>query len=135
MPHQLARPILQRLVKVGKPFATRYITTQYGAIAGQIAGVAISVGIGDYSGAFTGLADYYRGRPPARGNPPFGYFDGGEVVGPPNGPFFETLRSVSYRPNRYGNKRDHKSCKRCRRKCCRPRQRSSSRKYRKSYLR
>ena len=47
--------ILQQLVKRSKPAIVQHITAGYGELAGGIAGVGISVAIGDYYGAFQGL--------------------------------------------------------------------------------
>ena len=101
------RFIIQQLVKRGKPAFVKHVSQEYGQIAGSIAGIALSVSVGDYYGAFTGISGKWGNNPPDSRNPPFGYFPGGEdVIGPPNGQFRETLRpGKSYSRIRRGNRR------------------------------
>ncbi len=112
--------VKQGIKQVLKSRAKQYITQEYGAIAGGIAGIAISAGTGDYYGAVRDIGDYFRGGKPDNRNPTFGYYDKGEdqLDGTASGPLSETLRTVQpfYRGNRRGSKR--KYCKGCRRYNC-----------------
>ncbi len=122
----IQRRIVQSLVARAKPRFTKYITSQYGEVAGFAAGVAISVGAGDYYGAFTGAADYLGGKPPGGRNPPFGYFPGAGLNGPTNGSFNQALRPVQYR---YRNRRNSKYTRGCA-CCCKRRKQHSFRRRR-----
>ncbi len=124
MVHQLARPIVQRLAQVGKPFIQRYVTKNYGEIAGTAAGIAISLSVGDYYGAFSGITGNSGDEPPGGRNPPFGYYPGEGVNGKGNGTQYQTYNSVQYSNNRRGRKKRYCACRRyTSRKYYRPRRR------------
>ncbi len=107
------RYVVQQLAKKSKPFIQRYVTSQYGEIAGFAVGTAISVGVGDYYGAFTGASDYIGDKPPGGRNPPFGYYPGGTVNGQTNGTFHKTLRTNQYFTNPRRGKIGHNPCVVC----------------------
>ncbi len=107
---QVRQKIFQHLVKRGKPVAVKYITAGYGELAGGIAGVGISVAIGDYYGAFQGLSGNNRDGPFNGRNPPFGYFEGEGINGSPPGAQYQTLRTVAHKPNRIRNRGKQLSC-------------------------
>ncbi len=130
------RYIVQQLLKRTKPTIVKHVTAGYGELAGGIAGVAISVSIGDYYGAFTGLpSNRGNGETPSR-NPPFGYLEGESPVnGATNRPFNQALRPVQF-----GNGRRRNSyCAQCRRfckcRCNKSGKRSPGRKRNQGYLR
>jgi len=130
------RYIVQRLAQRYKPGITKYITQEYGQIAGSIAGVAISVGAGDYYGAITGITGKFGNNPPDDRAPPFGYFDqGGGMNGKANGSFSQTLRPIQYPNNRRrrGSRSNYCKCRKYRRS--KYRKRSRGRKQYKGYLR
>ncbi len=99
------RYFVQRMATRAKPYIRQYVKREYGEIAGLAAGVAISVGVGDYSGAFRDFGRHLEGRRPNSQNPPFGFFDGtgtDGVNGSGNGAFHQTLlpTNVNKRYNR-----------------------------------
>ncbi len=124
------RYVVQQLVKRGKSRFVNYVTQEYGQLAGGAAGIALSVSVGDYYGALTGITGNFGNNPPDRRNPPFGYLEGDAPVnGPTNGSFNQALRPVQsgkyYRRSKARFKR---------RKCCpcKPK-RSSQRSRRRMY--
>ncbi len=90
--------IVQQLVKSQRGRIKNYLTQEYGQFIGGAAGVAISIGVGDYYGALTGITGNYGNEPPDKRNPPFGYLEGDALNGPTNGSFSKTLR-----PNQFIN--------------------------------
>ncbi len=110
------RVIVQQLVKRGKSRFVKYVTDEYGQFAGGAAGVAISISVGDYYGAFTGITGNFGNNPPDRRNPPFGYLEGAQTLdGPSNGAFHQALRptrSKKYNRRRIRRPRDSGCC------CC-----------------
>ncbi len=129
MVHGIIKPVLQYVVKTrGKQFQ-KYISKEYGQIAGTIAGTAIGIVAGE--GIFSSINKGLTGDDsPYDRTPPFGYFDpngnGGGVNGQSNSSFQKTHRLRIYK---YGRRRVRKSLRnRC--CCCRPtkyRRRSSRR--------
>ncbi len=110
-----SRYVKQRLVTIAKPRITHYISQEYGQIAGSIAGIALSVSVGDYYGAITGISGKFGNNPPDDRAPPFGYFDGSQaIIGPSFGTQYKALRTFSNRSNRNRRCPKHCSCKRCR---------------------
>ncbi len=98
--------IRQRLATTAKPYIVKHVTAGYGELAGGIAGVGISIAIGDYYGAFTGITGNIGNKPPNGRNPPFGYLERREGLnGPTNGTFNQTYRANI---NRNGNRRNRK---------------------------
>ncbi len=125
------RYIVQRMVKTAKPYIVKHVTQGYGEIAGLAVGVGISIAAGDYYGAFTGASDYLGGKPPNSRNPPFGYYpgEGGVNVGTTSSQFQKTLRPshIVYRSKRSYRKRNY--CE-CRRRSAKSTVRRSRRRYR-----
>ncbi len=120
MPHQVVRPILQRLVTTSKPFVQRYVSKHYGEIAGSLAGIAISISAGDYYGAISGLTNTGSNGPPSDRNPAFGYYQpdssgGGTIGGSSGSTQYQTLRTTKF-GNR--NRRRKHSVQCCH--CCKP---------------
>ncbi len=131
----LTRSVGQFLVKRGKQKFVNYISQEYGQLAGGAAGIALSISVGDYYGAFTGISSKFGDSPHDRRNPPFGYIEGDAVNGTPNYQFHKTYSPIQYRyrnKRRRYNSRVVKCCKRCQQK---PSLRSRRRFRRKSYLR
>ncbi len=121
------RRVLQYVVKKSKPTIQRYLTQEYGQFIGGAAGIAISVGIGDYYGAISGITGSSGPGTPKRGDPPFGYFPGEGLNGKTNSSFNQTLRAaqlsnrrIRRRPNRDNDcccvTRRHRRSKRSRRR-------------------
>ncbi len=106
------RYVKQRLVTAAKPRITSYISQEYGQIAGAAAGIALSVSVGDYYGALTGISGKFGDSPPDDRAPPFGYLSEGDGLnGPTHGTFHQTLRPTEYRNNRSRDKYKYKLCK------------------------
>ncbi len=115
MVHQLARPIVQQLVKRGKSKFVNYISQEYGQIAGGAAGIALSISVGDYYGAFTGITGNFGNNPPDRRNPPFGYLEGSQGInGSTNGAFHQTLRPTGFKVYNRRSGRSACDCRKCR---------------------
>ncbi len=108
------RYILQQLVKRGKPGFTKYVSQEYGQIAGSIAGIALSVGVGDYYGAITGVTGKFGAGPPDERNPPFGYLGEG-LNGPPNGAFRKAHSTKVYSNRNRRNRSNIRDSEKC---CC-----------------
>lgn len=104
------RRVIQYLVARAKPRFTKYIASEYGEVAAFATGIGISVGVGDYYGAFTGATDFIGGKPPGGRNPPFGYYPGGPLNGPSNGTFHETLRPNNSKYRNYSGKKRRNNC-------------------------
>ncbi len=124
---KIGQRLVQQLVKRSKPAIVRSVTAGYGELAGGIAGVGISIAIGDYYGAFTGITgNRGNGETPSR-NPPFGYLEGEKLNGLTSSTFNKTLL-----PNQFGNRRRRNTFNRCCNVCSsyrrrRPRKRNSRR--------
>ncbi len=130
------RYIVQQVAKRVKPGFVNYVSQQYGAAAGTIAGIGFSVAAGDYYGALTGLTGKPGSDSPYDRNPPIGYYEpGGGLNGSTPGTQYQALRVVqySYRNRRSSCRQDCRGCSRCLRQ--KHRRRSRRRKFNKSYLR
>ncbi len=119
--------IRQRLAQVAKPYAVRYITKHYGTMSGQIAGLGISIAVGDYYGAIKGISVPIGDKPFRDRDTPFGYYPGGKVDGQTNGSFGKALRASQYPNGKYKHRKKQQycqcGCKRCKRPGLRSRRR------------
>ncbi len=121
--------VKQYAKQVLKQRAKKYVTQEFGHIAGGIAGIAISAGSGDYYGAVRDIGDIIRGGKPDKRNPPFGYYNQGDETldGASSSSLGETLRSVQFKPSSYSFKRQRKDCTCGRKYYCKPCRRSRRR--------
>ncbi len=104
----IQRYAVQQLVKRAKPGITQYFAREYGQFIGGAAGVALSVSVGDYYGALTGITGNFGNNPPDRRNPPFGYLEGNEINGQTNYSFHQTLRPTRF--TKYNRRSRRKPC-------------------------